>query len=101
MGTKEAAMKLWFLSLLKSHLGTVWYISAMAEVAEVVDPITAVVAAWKGNDKLCKHASTGVMAIVGAKSDIARREVCTNFDIIEPIIVHMGDSTNLGLYFLL
>lgn len=63
------------------------------------DPITAVVEVWKNNASLCKQASSGVMAVVGSHNDISRREVCSNAAIIDPVIVHMGNSTEAAPIF--
>jgi len=63
------------------------------------DPVTAVVEVWKANASLCKQASSGVMAVVGSQNDISRREVCTNAAIIDPIVIHMGNSIEAALFF--
>lgn len=54
------------------------------------DSIAAVVGEWKANDKLIKQASTAIMAVVGKKSDITRREVVANHEILQPIVKHLG-----------
>ena len=54
------------------------------------DPISAVVAEWKDNAKLCKQASGGAICIVGKEKEISRQEVCVNWKILDPVIKHLG-----------
>ena len=54
------------------------------------DAIAAVVGVWKGNDKLVKQAASGVMAVVGDKNDITRKEVVANCEILMPVVEHFG-----------
>ena len=54
------------------------------------DSIAAVVGEWKANDKLIKQASTAIMAVVGKKSEITRKEVVANHEILQPVVKHLG-----------
>ena len=63
----------------------------MADQADKpLDPIGAVVAEWIANDSLVKQASTGIIAMVGKDHEICRKEVCTNYKALLPIVTHFG-----------
>ena len=55
------------------------------------DPLGLVVAAWQADAALCRKAATGVMAVVGKRQDLTRREVCANKDVLLPIVKHLGN----------
>ena len=68
------------------------------------ESIAAVVGEWKANDKLVKQASTAVMAVVGKRSELSRKEVCANHEILIPVVKHLGVPTltynyNIFLFF--
>ena len=64
-----------------------------------VDAIAALVGEWKENDKFVKQASTGVMAVVGKRSELTRKEVSANYEILIPVIKHLGPLLDLRLQY--
>lgn len=60
---------------------------------------TAVFNEWKTHEKLCHGASKMCLAMIGRKDLVDRREVAENYDLLAPIVQHMGPL--VGIYRLL
>lgn len=54
------------------------------------DALNAVIADWKANPRLVSQGGTGIMAVVCKKNDISRKEVCTNYEVLAPVVKHLG-----------
>ena len=54
------------------------------------DALNAVVADWKANARLVSQGGTGIMSVVSKKNDLSRQEVCTNYEVLAPIVKHLG-----------
>lgn len=78
---------------LKSHFGSIGSPHLFSVEMAPADSIAALVGQWKSNDKLVKQASTGVMAVVGKRSELSRKEVCANYEILIPVVEHLGVPT--------
>ena len=77
---------------LKSRFGSIGSPHLFSEMAPA-DSIAALVGQWKSNDKLVKQAATGVMAVVGKRNELSRKEVCANHEILIPVVEHLGVPT--------
>ena len=50
----------------------------------------SVVEEWKANERLVTNGAKCCIAIIGRKDQLNRSEVAENFDLLQPIIRHIG-----------
>lgn len=54
------------------------------------EKLQLILAEWQSMPRLVRVASTGVMAVVGKGTEITRKEVCANQEVLTPLIKHLG-----------
>ena len=52
--------------------------------------VGALVGQWKKSNDLVVFGASGCICKIGKSTDINRREVCQNAEVLEPVIVHLG-----------
>ena len=77
-----------------------WFVATMAGEPEA--PITnvgQVVAAWKACNRLVLFAAGGIMCKIGKTSDLNRKEICANVEILQPVVAYLGPLTQEQTFF--
>ena len=55
-----------------------------------------VVSCWKRNPDICRRATSGKLANVGNPKALVRKDVDSNADLLEPILIQFGTSPALN-----